>query len=78
MNHNIDEAEKQRLLNELDDITTDHERRAEIGDILEIGGTIQLPREGIWEITGYLKAEGLNNTLMEQTFEQQIRVEHPH
>jgi formylglycine-generating enzyme required for sulfatase activity len=44
LNHNIDEAEKQRLLNELDDITTDHERRAEIGNILEASGD---PRHGV-------------------------------
>jgi hypothetical protein len=45
-----------------------------INGTLELGGTIQLPREGIWEITGYMQAEGLDNTWMEQTFKAQIRI----
>ena len=46
----------------------------DINDTLNLGGTIQLPREGIWNITGYLQAEGLDNTFMEKTFKEEIRV----
>ena len=41
---------------------------------IELGGTIQLPREGFWYITGYVEAEGLDSALMEKTFEEEIRV----
>jgi hypothetical protein len=46
----------------------------DIDGTLEMGGTIQLPREGVWDITGYLQAEGMDNTFMEKTFKEEIRI----
>jgi hypothetical protein len=41
---------------------------------LELGGMIQLPREGVWEITGYVEAAGFDNPYMVQTFNEYIRI----
>lgn len=46
----------------------------EIEDILELIGTVQFTREGIWEITGYIEAEGFNSPIIDKLFKEQMRV----
>jgi hypothetical protein len=46
----------------------------DIGDNLELRGEIKLPREGIWEITGYIEAEGSGSSIIDKLFQEQIRV----
>ncbi|NLD51217.1 MAG: hypothetical protein GX660_29120, partial [Clostridiaceae bacterium] len=46
----------------------------DIEDDLDLRGEIQLPREGVWEITGYIESEGSGVSTLDKRFEEEIRV----